>query len=84
VYYTPVSSKFMENFVVLNAALVAVCQSKQAGIGRLSRPGWVIQCLAAFCHERTYRLVGRLHVYESMYELLYDSMHDLLPKRLGF
>jgi hypothetical protein len=24
-YYTPVSSKFMDNFVFLNAALVAVC-----------------------------------------------------------
>jgi hypothetical protein len=28
VYYVPVSSKFMENFVLLNAALVAVCVAR--------------------------------------------------------
>jgi hypothetical protein len=26
VYYTPVSLKFMENFVLLDAALIAVCE----------------------------------------------------------
>jgi hypothetical protein len=29
VYYTPVSSKFMENFVLLNAALVACSVSRE-------------------------------------------------------
>jgi hypothetical protein len=29
-------------------------------------------------------LRGRLHVYESMYELLFDPMPDLLPKCFGF
>jgi hypothetical protein len=29
-------------------------------------------------------LRGRLHVSESVYESPYDSVHDLLPKDLGF
>jgi hypothetical protein len=35
VYNTPVSSKFMENFVLLNAALVAVCRLKADWTGGL-------------------------------------------------
>jgi hypothetical protein len=34
--------------------------------------------------ESGYLLRGRLHVYKSVYELPYDSLHDLLRKGLGF
>jgi hypothetical protein len=50
VYYTPVSSKFMENFVLLNAALVAVWgPSPLAFFGRVS-----VRTMAPICRWTRY------------------------------
>jgi hypothetical protein len=35
-------------------------------------------------NKETIEVRGRLHVYGSVYELPYDSVHNLLPKGIGF
>jgi hypothetical protein len=66
VYYTPVSSKFMENFVFLNAALVAVwavCVALVCGAvldphgGADNVPGAMYNCC---CRGRSRRCLQRL------------------------
>jgi hypothetical protein len=50
---------------------------KSKKIGIFGSPEWSREIVLS-------PLRGRLHVYESVYGLLYDSMHDLLPKGFGF